>query len=64
MNPTLEDCNDVLDWIDNNFDFGKELRARVREADDSFFVMLTWRGTSGETRTLFAARVGNGRLVD
>gem|GEM_PF-4671929 len=33
MNPTLDDCNDVLDWIDEKFDPGKRLSCRIREID-------------------------------
>lgn len=42
MNPTLDECNDVIDWLEDNFDFGRDLRARVREADGRMFVTLKW----------------------
>lgn len=46
MNPTLDDCNEVLDWLEDNFDCGKNLRARVVLTDGGYSIILTWFGAS------------------
>ena len=53
MNTTLDECNEVLDWLDDNFDFGKTLRARVKKTGHYHFVFLIWFGDGNALQTGF-----------
>ena len=55
---TLDDCNEVLDWLDETFDFGKEMRARVREAGNDYYVLLTWYGAEHPSTLGFYTPIG------
>lgn len=47
MDPTLDDCNEALDWIEDTFDLGKDFRIRIREVDGVHYIALTcFRGRS------------------
>jgi len=42
MDPTLDDCNELLDWLEEQFDLDRKLRIRIRELNGVHFVQLSW----------------------
>ncbi|MCY3022001.1 MAG: hypothetical protein NTW87_23565 [Planctomycetota bacterium] len=45
MRTTLDECNEALDWLEESFEFGRELRIRVRRDSGLYYLGLTWYGT-------------------
>ena len=58
MDPTLDECNKVLDWIEENFEFGRELKIRVWRGGGLYYLGLTWYGVDEPSGSLLYPPLG------
>jgi len=42
MDPSLDECNDIIDWIDEMFGVRRNLRIRIRDENGVYYLKLLW----------------------